>query len=449
MNPRLILPKPVNDFMDQFSKKGFEIYLVGGAIRHLVLGQTTDNWDFTTNATPEKIQSLFPNSFIHNDFGTVSIPIAVKNQTLLFEVTPFRRESGYSDKRHPDRVAWAKTIEEDLARRDFTINTLAYDGKNLVDLFNGLADIKNKLIRAVGDPNKRFAEDALRLLRAIRFAAQLGFLIEEKTRTSIEKNAPLIKHISAERIRDELLKIVISDNPAEGVLFLRNTSLLKQILPELDTCFDIPQKSPLRHHIYDVGTHSVQALRLCPSTDPITRLATLLHDIGKAPTFKKDEATGLITFYDHEIVGARQAAEIADRLRLSREQKKKLVTLVRFHMFTVSENQTDKAIRRFIRNVGKEYLQDALDLRVADRLGSGARLTSWRTELFKKRLEEVQKETFEIKDLEIDGNDVMKALGIKPGPKVGEVLQQIFDEVEKGKLKNNRDDLLGRLKKIK
>jgi tRNA nucleotidyltransferase (CCA-adding enzyme) len=447
------LPEAIKNIFSIFKKNGFEIYLVGGAVRDFLLGKNPKNFDFTTNATPQKIQSLFPNSFYNNTYGTVSIPVEMEGLSSLkktiVEITPFRKEEDYTDFRHPEKIEWAKTLEEDLARRDFTINAIAYDGKKIIDPYHGQKDLKEKIVRCVGNPDKRFAEDALRLLRAIRFASQLGFLIEEKTREAIVKNNYLITKISWERIRDEFLKILKSDHPAEGVLFLRNTGLLKYILPELDVCFSIPQKSPKRHHIYDVGIHLVMSLKYCPSKDEITRFATLIHDIGKAKTFKKDEKTGLITFYNHEVVGKKLAEKIAERFKLSSKQKEKLVRLVAYHQFTVSELQTDKAIRRFIRNVGKEYLLDMLDLRVADRLGSGTKATSWRLELFKKRLIEVQKEPFKITDLKVNGYDVMRILEIKPGPKVGKVLKYLFEKVVEKKLKNEREVLLKEIEKFK
>ncbi len=441
------LPDFVADFLKTFHNSGYRIYLVGGIVRDLLLSKKID-WnlaDFATSAKPEEIQRLFPDSFYENKFGTVGIKIKDGKKELIFEVTTFRKESNYKDRRHPEKIEWAKTIEEDLSRRDFTINAMAYDGKKLVDFFEGQKDLKQKLIVAVGDPDKRFSEDALRLLRAVRFAAELGFLLEEKTRDSIRKNAELIKHVSTERIRDEFFKILGSDNPAEGVLFMRSTGLLENIFPEIDECFQIPQKSPKRHHIYDVGTHLVMSLKHCPSKDVITRFAALLHDVGKVKTFHKDGKTELITFYNHEVVGAKIATNIADRLRLSNKQKDKLVTLVRMHQFTVTELQTDKAVRRFIRQVGKEYLQDILDVRTGDRVGSGSTSTSWRLDLFKKRLAEVQKEPFKVSDLKISGNDVMKKMKLKPGPEVGKILNKLFEEVVEGKLKNEKAALLKHL----
>ncbi len=432
------LPPSVLEFMNSIRKNGFEVYVVGGAVRNLLLSKEVTNWDFTTNASPEEIQKLFPDNFYHNVYGTVT----VKSNNFLFEITPYRKESNYQDNRHPEIIAWAKTLSEDLGRRDFTVNAMAYDGTEITDLFDGKKHIEEKRIVAVGVPDTRFQEDALRLMRGIRFASQLGFLIDEETMNAMTRNSELITKISWERIRDELLKIVGSDHPSEGILFLKSTGILKFILPELDVCFAIPQKSPNRHHIYDVGTHLIMALKNCPSPDPITRLAALLHDIGKVGTFHKDEESQLITFYNHEVVGTIQAKKIAERLRLSNEQKTKFIRLIEFHQFTVIEDQTDKAVRRFIRDVGKEYIQDMLDLRTADRVGSGSTPTSWRLDLFKKRIIEVQKEPFTVKDLKINGLDVMKIKNIKPSKEVGNILDSLFEKVISGELKNERDALL-------
>ncbi len=447
------LPGYIKEIMRIFKKKGFQIYLVGGGVRTLLMKQKTKNWDFATDATPEQIMQLFPHSFYHNTFGTVSVPLKIpeKKQTIeiVIEVTPFRTESNYADARHPQTVSWANTIEEDLSRRDFTINALAYDGKKLIDLWDGIKHLKEKIIVAVGNAEQRFQEDALRLMRAVRFASQLGFFIDETTQNAMRKNAQLISRISIERIRDELMKILSSDHPAEGILFLKNCGILFYILPELDACFSVSQISPKRHHIYDVGTHLVMALKHCPSVDPITRFATLLHDIGKVKTYRKDPQTKIITFYNHEVVSTELATLIAKRYKLSQTESEKLIRLVKYHQFTVSELQTDKAVRRFIRDVGKGYIQDMLDLRTGDRIGSGATPTSWRLELFKKRLVEVQKQPFAVTDLKADGNDVMKILQLKPSRQVGEVLKNLFDQVVEGKLKNERIALLKEIKKIK
>jgi len=445
----LKLPNFVGDFMKQFSDAGHKIYLVGGTVRGLIMDHPVNDWDFTTDATPQEIMKLFPHSYYNNQFGTVGIPMKHGEKSLVFEVTTHRKESEYTNVRHPDKVEWSKDLNEDLARRDFTINAIAYDGKTVFDPYNGQKDITDRIIRAVGDPDKRLKEDALRLMRAIRQAAQLGFLIEKNTKDSIQKNSHLITSISWERIRDEFFKILGSKNPADGILFLRSAHILKSILPEVEAGFDVDQKSPKRHHIFDVGTHSVESLRHCPSEKVITRFATLIHDIGKVETYQKDDKTGIVTFYNHEVVGAQQAAQIADRFKLSKEDKTQLVVLVRHHQFTVSEDQSDKALRRFIRQIGVENIDEMIALRIGDRLGSGAKETSWRTELFKKRLVEVQNVPFSIHDLKITGGDIMKELEIKPGPQVGKVLKQLFEMIDDEKLKNERKELLAELQKIK
>ena len=442
------LPSFVTQFMDTFAKHGYKIYAVGGTVRGLLMKHEVNDWDFTTSARPEQIQKLFEHHFYNNQFGTVGVPIDVNGNELVFEVTTFRKEGKYSNARHPDEVQWAETIEEDLSRRDFTINALAFDGKELIDPFGGQDDIEKRVVRAVGKPDERFGEDALRLLRAVRQATQLGFMIEEKTHASIVANAQNISRISGERIREELFKILASPHAADGILLLKNTGLLHHILPEVDNAFGVEQKSPHRHHVFDVGTHLVESLRHCPSSEVITRFSTLIHDIGKVQTHRKDPKTHIITFYNHEVVGEKQAEKIADRLRLSKDQKQKLVTLVRHHQFSVSEKQSDKAIRRFVKNVGKEWIQDMLDLRTGDRLGSGAKETSWRTELFKKRLVEVQKKPFTVHDLTITGHDVMEELSMKPGPQIGTILEQLFEEVVEGRVKNEKKALLEQMKMI-
>lgn len=451
MATMIMLPKQAKYIIDTLQKAGFEAYAVGGSVRDMLMGKTTRGWDFTTNATPEQILAAFPDSFYDNQFGTVGIKLREPDSdevTDVYEVTTYRSEQGYADHRHPDMLSWGETLEDDLKRRDFTINAIAYDGKALTDPHGGQNDLENKLIRCVGNADERFAEDALRMMRAVRIASELGFMIDTVTLAAIKKNAPTLTRISAERIRDELLRILASPFASDGILLLKNTGLLSLILPELDRAFSIQQKSPKRHHIYDVGTHSVMAMKHCPSSDPIVRLATLLHDIGKVKTYNKDE-TGLITFYNHEVVGAREARTICYRLRLSKKQTEKIVTLVRWHQFTVDERQTDSALRRFIRHTGKENLNDMLALRIGDRLGGGARETSWRLELFKKRLEDVQKQPFTVADLKINGYDVMKELNVKPGPIIGKVLNELFALVESGMLANDREALLAKLKAFK
>lgn len=441
------LPKPVKEVLEKFDKSKFEIYIVGGAVRDILMGKMVTDWDFTTNATPEEILKIYPDGFYDNAFGTVGI--AFDEFEEPFEVTTFRTEEGYSDSRHPDKVSWGKSLDEDLSRRDFTINSMAIDvNLKLIDTYKGQVDIKEKLIRAVGDPQARFSEDALRMMRAVRIATQLGFTIEENTFEAIQKNAPLINKIARERVKEELFKLIGSSNASEGMLIFKNSGLMAEILPEMEKCFGVEQKSPGRHHIYGVGTHLLMSLKFCKSEDPVTRFATLIHDIGKPQTYRKSDA-GMITFYNHEMVSTKIAINIAERLRFSKKESEKFITLVRWHQFTVDENQTDTALRRFLKNVGLENVEDMLALRVADRLGGGARETSWRLEEFKKRLVEIQKQPFAIKDLKINGRDVMETLDIKPGPEIGKILNELFEKVVNKELENTKTTLVDALKNAK
>lgn len=440
------LPKQVEDFLDKFKGADYEVYVVGGAVRDALMGRIVNDWDFTTNATPEEIMKVIPDGFYDNEFGTVGL--VVPDFEKPFQITTYRTEQGYSDSRHPDKISWGKSLEEDLSRRDFTINAMAITKEEKVisvkDFYNGQKDIDNKLIRAVGDPNERFSEDALRMMRAVRIAAELNFKIEDKTFEAIKNNASLINKIAKERVKDELFKLLASPNPYEGIIHLKDSGLMAEILPELEKCFGVEQKSPGRHHIYDVGDHLLMSLKECKSKDPVTRFATLIHDIGKPQTYRK-LPTGVITFYNHEMVSTKIAENISERLHFSNKEKDKFVRLIRWHQFTVDENQTDSAIRRFLTNVGLENVEDMLALRVGDRLGGGARETSWRLEEFKKRIVEVQKQPFSINDLKIDGNDIMKELNIKSGPEVGKVLADLFTKVENKEIENTKEALLSAL----
>ncbi len=427
--------------MQRVIDAGGEIYLVGGAVRDIISNRQVKDWDFTTNLPPEAILKIFSRqSFYNNQFGTVSV---IGPNKQIFEITTFRTEIGYQDKRHPDQICWGKSLEEDICRRDFTINALAMDlnGK-IYDFCQGENDLKNKLIRAVGNPNQRFEEDALRMMRAVRIASELGFSIEETTLVSIKKNAHLIKEISAERIRDELFKILLAPFNTEGIILLKNSGLLKEIIPELLEGVEVTQKG---HHIYDVFQHNLETLKNCQSKNVITLLACLLHDVAK-PKVAKGEGREK-TFYNHEVIGSRMAVNIGKRLKLSNKELDQLFKLTRWHMFTTSEFQTDKAIRRFIRKVTPKYINEMIALRRADRIGSGSKETSWRWELFKKRIIEVQKQPFSIKDLKINGNDVMRVLKIKPGPSVGQILKKLFTQVEKNPQLNQRAMLLKALEK--
>ncbi len=447
------IPDDIISIYKEVENAGYEIYFIGGCVRNLILALEVKDWDLTTNATPEQIQEIFPDNYYDNSFGTVGIPIRKDEETeKIVEITTFRTEGGYENFRRPTAVAWGKSLEDDVSRRDFTINTLALklDGNNheLIDYANGKKDLEDKIIRAVGNPEERFQEDALRMLRAVRFATQISFTIEQKTWEAIKSKHELIAHISGERIRDELIKILSSQYPYEGIMLLDELEILEIILPELTKGKGVSQMRPGRHHKDDVFTHNVLSLKYCTSEDSLVRLATLLHDVGKPEVESVDE-NGFVIFYNHEVVGARIAKNISDRLHFSKKQRERIYTLIRWHMFTIDEHLTDSAIRRFIRRVGVENVADMMDLRIGDRLGGGTQVAqSWRLKKFKERLSEQLNPPFSINDLAIDGNDIMKELNIEPGRKVGDILQTLFEEVDEDLSKNNKEYLIQRVRDI-
>lgn len=446
-----VVPARVLEIYLSLQSSGFQAYFVGGCVRDFLMQREIKDWDLTTNATPEEIQKVFPNSFYDNRFGTVGVIYKESDDEKNFvEITTFRTEEGYSDSRHPEKISWGKTIEEDLSRRDFTMNAIAMkiNPTEYIDPYDGLNGIEKKMIKTVGNPDERFSEDALRLLRAIRFATQLNFEIDRDTFESIKKNAEGIAKISGERIRDELLKILSSENAYGGVVLLNDTGILDIIFPELSEGKNLSQVRPGRHHTSDVFTHNIESLKYTTSKNPIVRLATLLHDVGK-PFVKGEDENGHVIFYNHEVKGAQIAYEIADRLRLSKKDREKVVKLIRWHMFTVDENITDSAVRRFIRKVGLENVEDIIDLRIGDRLGSGTKTAeSWRLKNFKERIIQQLNPPFSINDLAINGNDIMKELNIKPGPEIGKILNKLFNEVDENLDLNNKDYLLNRIKEL-
>lgn len=466
MNLPLLITKTLQTLQDA----GYEAYVVGGSVRDLLLNKPVTDWDFTTNATPEQIQAVFPESFYENQFGTVGLTVEELlkqsgipeydptqdqlNPHHVFEITTYRTEGEYSDNRRPDQVSWGQTLEEDLQRRDFTINALALTVREglkpsptptpiIIDLYNGQADLQNRQIRAVGDPDQRFTEDALRLLRAVRLAAQLGFLIEPTTLAAMTRESARLANISWERKRDELLKLLVAPYVADGLKLLRSTNLLQFVLPEMVQAVDVEQGG---HHTKDVWHHSIDAVAACPSPDPIVRLATLLHDVGKPIAYRR--MGNKITFYGHEVVGGRMVKKIGARLHLSNRDQERLFKLVRYHMFAYNPEMTDASIRRFIRNVDLENVNDMIMLRIGDRVGGGSKQTSWRLREFQERIGKVLYTPMQIKDLNVNGNDVMEILGVQGGPIVGQILKTLFEEVLEDSDKNEREYLLGRIKEL-
>lgn len=410
---------------------GFEAWLVGGAVRDSFLSRPVKDLDIATNAWPDKVLRAFPHAIPTGlQHGTVTV---VRNEKQ-FEVTTYRRDGKYTDGRHPDEVSFSDTLVEDLERRDFTINALAYDPftHELVDMHGGVQDLQAGLIRAIGEPEERFGEDALRMLRACRFASQLGFQIEEKTFAGIKTLKEHLKKISAERVRDELVKIITSPKPSLGLEAARKSGLLAIFLPELQNCYGVSQNSFHKYDVYYHILHVVDAFEDVEVFDYRLRLSGLFHDIAKPQTKRQVSAKEEPVFYNHEVIGAQVAGRVMRRLKFSNEDIETVTHLVRHHMFHYTPEWTKGAIRRFIRNVGEEFIQPLFKLREADRKGNGKReITCEELEIFKEKIKEVfsEESAFQIKDLRINGTQLMEKFDLRPGPVIGKTLNYLLEKV--------------------
>ncbi len=431
----MLIPKEVKQIIEKLKDAGFEAYIVGGCVRDFLLATEPKDWDVTTNAKPEEIQKVFPGSFYENNFLTVTVLTEAKTE---IEITTFRSEAKYSDKRHPDEVKYAKTLEEDLSRRDFTVNAMAMNlEKEIIDPFGGQEDLQKKIIRTVGNPDERFGEDALRMLRAVRFATSLNFTIEEKTAEAIKKNSVWVEAISKERIRDEFVKIIMADRAANGIELLRELHLLKIILPELQENVGVSQN---KHHIYDCYTHAIKALEFTAKKkySLYVRLAALFHDIAK-PKVKVGDGINAM-FYAHEIVGAKMTFQILNRLKFSNKDIQAVVNLVRHHMFYYNTDEvTAASVRRLVKRVGPENMPELLQLREADRIGSGVpKAEPYKLRHLKYMIEKVSKDPLSVKMLKINGSDLMGLLEITPGPKIGQILDILLGHVLDDPKKNTK-----------
>jgi len=444
----MTIPKEVKHIIEGLNGAGFEAYIVGGCVRDFLRKTEPNDWDITTNAKPEEIQKVFPNSFYENKFLTVSVRTDSKDSKLSeIEITTYRSDAKYSDKRHPDEVQFVKTIEEDLARRDFTINAMAMSlsgkTKKIVDFFDGEKDLKNKTIKTVGNPEERFSEDALRMLRAVRFAAVLDFDIEEKTKEAIKKNSIWLEAVSQERIRDEFLKIILSDRPVQGIELLRELNLLKYVLPELLENYGVSQN---KHHIYDCYWHALKALEFTAKKEfnMYVRMASLLHDIAKPRV--KSGAGEDATFYNHEVVGAKITFQILNRLKFPKKDIEKITKLVRWHLFYYNVGEVgDSSIRRLVKNVGTENVEELLQVRMADRIGSGVpKAEPYKLRHLKYLIDKVSQDPISAKMLKINGNDLIKLLNIKPGPRIGQTLDVMLGYVLDNPEKNEKEFLEGK-----
>jgi len=451
----MLIPKEVKSILEKLKKAKFQAFIVGGCVRDLLRKATPEDWDIATSAKPQDIQKLFPKSFYENKFLTVTVQTGSRNKTLKeIEITTYRSEAKYSDKRHPDEVKFAKTIKEDLARRDFTVNAIAISSEAkkqvIEDPFNGQKDLKARTIKAVGDPEKRFSEDALRMMRAVRFFTTLNsgkWQIEQKTAKAIKTNTHLLKEISKERIRDELIKIIMSERAAEGIDSLRELGLLKYIVPELEEGYKVSQN---KHHIYECYEHYLKSLEYAAKKNfnKHVRIAALFHDIGK-PRSKRGKGQDS-TFYSHEIIGAKMTDQILNRLRFSKKDIEKIVRLVRYHLFYYNPEEVgESSVRRLVREAGPENMEELLQVRMADRIGSGVpKAEPYKLRHLKYIIDKVSQDPISAKMLKVSGKEVMKILDIKSGPKVGQVLDILLSYVLTDPKKNKKEFLEKEIKNL-
>ncbi len=437
------IPAYVLKIVRLLHKNGYQTWIVGGSIRDLLIGKTAYDYDIATDATPEKVMAtvkrVIPTGIKH---GTVTV-LTEKNPV---EVTTFRNDGKYSDGRRPDSVRYASTIQEDLSRRDFTINGIAYNPitGELVDPYGGREDLKAKMIRTIGNPIERFSEDGLRPYRACRFAAQLGFLIEKNTFEAISKTLDITSSVSVERIREEFLKIILSEKPSTGIELLRESGLLKLFLPELLEGLEVKQN---KYHRYDIYYHNLYSCDAAVANYQI-RIASLFHDIGKFHAKREIEERGRgkkSVFYNHEIIGAAITRKILKRLKFSNNDIKLITHLIRNHMFHYTNQWSDGAVRRFIRKVGLENLESLFELRKADRIGNGLKQgESNSVKRLKDRIKKVieDENAITVKDLSVNGHDIMEEFNLKPGPIIGKVLNTLLEEILDDPTKNTRETLI-------
>ena len=447
MIDRTQIPLVVLGCHERLKNAGFEAYLVGGCVRDLLLRREPKDWDLATNAPPERIQGLFEESFYENDFGTVGVVTeSADSRHRVVEITPYRREGKYTNARHPDEVEWAQTLAEDLERRDFTINAIAYEPTTgeMVDLHGGQDDLRRRVLVTVGEPARRFEEDALRMLRAVRLAAELDFALDGTTAAAIASNAQSLERISKERIRDELCKTLASPRPMQGIYVAQKLGLLHYIAPEVEEGIGVAQNQA---HAFDVFEHSLRSLQHAADRGwPLdVRLAALLHDIGKPATRAWSDEKGDWTFYGHEVVGAKIAKRVLQDLKFSRETVEIVTTLVRWHMFFSDPDKiTLSAVRRVIARVGTAHIKDLLNLRVCDRIGTGRpKEHPFRLRKYMSMVDEAMRDPITVQMLNLDGRTLM-ALGEPAGPRIGWILHALLEDVLEDPAKNTAKNLTER-----
>lgn len=436
---RIQIPEKANYIIETIMAAGFEAYVVGGCVRDSILGREPGDWDITTSATPEQVKALFKRTI---DTGIQHGTVTVMMDKEGFEVTTYRIDGKYEDSRHPKEVTFTPCLTEDLRRRDFTINAMAYNEKTgLVDIFGGMQDIERKIIRCVGNAEDRFREDALRIMRAIRFSAQLGYTIEEETKAAIATLAPNLKNISAERIQVELVKLLVSDHP-DYLRVAYETGVTKVIMPEFDVMMETPQVH--EHHMYDVGEHTLHSLLEIPAEKDL-RLAMLFHDIGKPPTLTVDE-DGTTHFYDHPPISEDMTKEIMRRLKFDNDTLHRVCRLVKYHDYGNGEEVTLKKIRKALSKIGDDIFLDLLLVKKADVLAQSLYMREEKLEgieEWRRFYEEIKEkeQCVSLKELAVTGSDLIAA-GRKPGKELGNVLQALLELVLEHPEYNTKEKLL-------
>lgn len=435
------MPKEVEEIIGHLNNAGYEAYVVGGCVRDSIMEKTPHDWDICTSATPEVVKSLFSHT---TDYGMKHGTITVFVNKEGYEITTFRAETDYSDHRHPDTVEFVTDLKSDLSRRDFTINALAYNNESqLIDMFNGLDDIRNQIIRCVGNADERFKEDALRILRALRFAATLGFDIEDKTSEAIHYNVHLLKNIAEERKRDELMKL-LGGNYTTKIL-LEYSDVIAEVIPEIQLCVGFNQNN--RYHCYDVYEHMVHAVE--NGITPIEKFALLIHDIGKPHCYTEDKKGG--HFYGHPAISEEIAKNVVSHLKFDNDSKKTILELVKYHDIEIPI--TKKSVLKLLNRLGEERALQLMDVKLADILAHApgtqdALIEKWK--IFNRLLGEVLVEgnCFSRKNLAVNGNDI-KALGVSEGPEIGRIIQTLMGEVMSEQLANEKEVLLNRANELK
>ena len=434
---QIILPEKVQYILHTLEEAGFEAYAVGGCVRDSLLGREPDDWDITTSARPQQVKAVFPRTIDTGiQHGTVTVMMGKEG----FEVTTYRIDGEYEDSRHPKEVIFTANLVEDLKRRDFTINAFAYnDRSGIVDAFDGMTDLQNGIIRCVGEAKERFTEDALRMMRAVRFSAQLGYSIEEKTKEAIIELAPNLKNISAERIQVELVKLLQSPHP-DYLRIAYDLGITKVILPEFDRAMETPQNNP--HHVYNVGEHLLHTL-LYVKPDRSLRIAALLHDIAK-PDTEETDSDGISHFHGHADAGEEKAAAILRRLKFDNDTISKVKKYVKYHDYKIEPRP--RAVRRALNKIGKEYFEQILELQQADMLAQSTYQRDEKEATLRQvraLYEEIlrKEECVSLKELALTGKDLME-LGVPQGKQLGMILQQLLEDVLENPEHNTREYLV-------